>query len=637
MTTNVKNDKPASMIDTLIGGGSNRGLNKIILAIWVFLISLLTVNKYAPEHLNADIIMNSIMSLNDITLFYWGQNRLLNFLPFIVSPITSPSLNLFLVMLMTAVIFYSFLMLIAYLSVKLTTSNFSESKALQVFAFLSFFTLISLKPIAISSISIWHIEYSASALFVGLAICICLFSAFKNFAIIHILSFILVFLSTGINPSILLLISFIVFLVFIFQRKLSSNLSFLVLYSVISFFVWAYLSSNYGNYSNGSYLSISLSRLTYGPEKVIANISNVINWLYLIMLIIIFGLYKIITFQKPEKDKRITFIGLSCLLFSLAWIVFFSSNKWVELNGFPPRYFIYVFLALIVFVSFEFLAFSYLFSLSFSKIITFILITSCILLLRAPITSFKDYDVFKHVNDLSTHSKPVGFYSGNYWSVWPSVMRDLIAGKQAIGLTYRGQNQNKLANLLFKTEKRANVFCLEDSIENCFKSIKSSLNFSYLDNISFIKDRVSNFSISYNSKSTRSFSNRIYTKKEIQPLAYEFVKFISIKNKYFLTLNIINNGSVKIASNSNIGHPVRFSWRFLDSYGRPLSAWDDVRKELPYDIPASDKIFVFIDLENRPNIEKGFIEVSLVQEGAFWAHDIGVTPLKIPLDLVEKR
>jgi len=44
--------------------------------------------------LDADVILNSIMSLQKVTLFYWGQNRLLNLVPFILSPITNPGYNL---------------------------------------------------------------------------------------------------------------------------------------------------------------------------------------------------------------------------------------------------------------------------------------------------------------------------------------------------------------------------------------------------------------------------------------------------------------------------------------------------------------------------------------------------------------
>ncbi len=47
----------------------------------ILVLSLLTVNAFAPRFLNADVILNSVMSLQNVTLFVWGQNRLLNVVP----------------------------------------------------------------------------------------------------------------------------------------------------------------------------------------------------------------------------------------------------------------------------------------------------------------------------------------------------------------------------------------------------------------------------------------------------------------------------------------------------------------------------------------------------------------------------
>ena len=73
--------------------------------VWLVSMSVLTVLKHAPAALNADILLNSIMSLQKVTLFYWGQNRLLSILPFIVAPATDPAVNLALVLLITYLFF----------------------------------------------------------------------------------------------------------------------------------------------------------------------------------------------------------------------------------------------------------------------------------------------------------------------------------------------------------------------------------------------------------------------------------------------------------------------------------------------------------------------------------------------------
>jgi len=58
------------------------------------MLSMLSVNYYVPEYLNADVILNSIMSLQNVTLFYWGQNRLINIIPFLLQIVNNPTINL---------------------------------------------------------------------------------------------------------------------------------------------------------------------------------------------------------------------------------------------------------------------------------------------------------------------------------------------------------------------------------------------------------------------------------------------------------------------------------------------------------------------------------------------------------------
>ena len=72
----------------------SRNVINIFALIWLAIISLLTVVKYSPEYLNADILINSVMSLQNVTLYYWGQNRLISILPLVASLINNPLYNL---------------------------------------------------------------------------------------------------------------------------------------------------------------------------------------------------------------------------------------------------------------------------------------------------------------------------------------------------------------------------------------------------------------------------------------------------------------------------------------------------------------------------------------------------------------
>lgn len=81
--------------------------------LWLLIISAMTAIKYSPEYLNADILLNSIMSLQKITLYYWGQNRLLNILPLLAYPIANPSYNLILIIFVTSATLFALVLLIS--------------------------------------------------------------------------------------------------------------------------------------------------------------------------------------------------------------------------------------------------------------------------------------------------------------------------------------------------------------------------------------------------------------------------------------------------------------------------------------------------------------------------------------------
>jgi hypothetical protein len=126
-----------------------------------------------------------------------------------------------------------------------------------------------------------------------------------------------------------------------------------------------------------------------------------------------------------------------------------------------------------------------------------------------------------------------------------------------------------------------------------------------------------------------TISEREYTIDEIRNLCLEFSEKRHMNNRDIVDIKIINSGDIAISANSGVGKPIRLSWRFLDSNGNAITAWDDTRKDLPFDIPANGDIVVSIPLNSSMKKKGATLQVSLVQEGVFWAHDIGVEPLII--------
>ena len=53
---------------------------------------------------------------------------------------------------------------------------------------------------------------------------------------------------------------------------------------------------------------------------------------------------------------------------------------------------------------------------------------------------------------------------------------------------------------------------------------------------------------------------------------------------------------------------------------------------LPFDIPKNDTLKIEIPLSMDDMNELKGVEVSIVQELVFWGHDVGISPLYIPLN-----
>jgi hypothetical protein len=76
-------------------------------------LSVLTINRFAPQSLNADTVLHSIMSLQNVTVFYWGQNRFLNLFPWLLSWINNASANLYAELLLFSFNFFALLCCLA--------------------------------------------------------------------------------------------------------------------------------------------------------------------------------------------------------------------------------------------------------------------------------------------------------------------------------------------------------------------------------------------------------------------------------------------------------------------------------------------------------------------------------------------
>jgi len=448
----------------------------ILSLIWVFTISALTVNKVAPEFLNGDVIINSVMSLQKLTLYYWGQNRLLNVLPFIFTGITEPSVNLFMVLFFTSTCFYLLLYYFSRIAVKVLGEAKSDEEALKVFILISALYVFIFKPFAIFEMSLGHIEYSLPALLLIFASHNMLQKPRRrNNFLLYIVSILMIFIATGLNPSILIPFIFVAIGSIAFRKRIGLGELSLLAISGVSFFTWNNISKKYGDMP---YNVFEIRILLAGLEKVLDGLLSVINLPTLLILILLFSLIKIfnlIYFKYPPNNNLFYFCSNSLIIFSAIWFLVFSASRWVEMSLFVWRYFIFAIFAMLFMLSIYFLNFIEKLGNVKSWLLTGIIFTSVCMSLASPMILFNEYKIFHRVNSYTEPGSSL--YAGDYWVVWPSVLRDMMHGHEAYGLTFRGDANKSSAGEYFRKQINqhgsVSVFCLNDKIENCMNQVNS--------------------------------------------------------------------------------------------------------------------------------------------------------------------
>jgi hypothetical protein len=111
--------------------------------------------------------------------------------------------------------------------------------------------------------------------------------------------------------------------------------------------------------------------------------------------------------------------------------------------------------------------------------------------LRAPNTSIDDYNIFDENNSLfikNENNNKIIYFSGDYWKAWPAVMNQMLRGSTSYGFAYRSQGNietlRKAANTSLRDSGAIEVYCLNDTLDNCKEQVFFTIKNLYLDNVS---------------------------------------------------------------------------------------------------------------------------------------------------------
>jgi hypothetical protein len=456
----------------------NNAIESIAISILICLLSVLTVNRYSPEYLNADVIINSVMSLQKVTLFYWGQNRLLNVLPFIGRLFREVVLNLYFLLIFTTLCHY--LLLLLFIKVVLDVSENVDGNfvLLKGFTLLSLLFLVVLKGQSIFSIAIAHIEYPLPVLLVGVPFLYATEKRFSFYLWLALSSF-CIFLATGLNHSIILLTLALVSAYLMYTKILNYRVILLGIVSLVAVIVWSFISSCYGSVP---YSEFSVHQLHTGIISVISSLSDAFILLYFALVLIVFLSCEILdivlNLHRISQPLRLPEFALKTTgFFCLSWLIFFCSNKWVAMNQYNYRYFTFLIYGIIIYFTFHTLKILNIIGMRLSWIVTGLSFLFLLVTLWSGFVPLGNYSVFRAVESLVPDHYQL--YAGDYWLVWPAVFRDMMTGKPSFGLSYRGDGNREGAKAFVKLQLSErgsfSVICLNDKIDNCKNQISEVL------------------------------------------------------------------------------------------------------------------------------------------------------------------
>lgn len=465
----------------------------VLTGLWLCAISAMTVWKFAPDVLNADILINTVMSLQKLTLYYWGQNRLLNVLPWATAWLRDPAANLFAVLWLASLSCFALLYLFSRFAARVAKAADVNTTSLQAFVVMSAGFVITFTPYAIGEIAIWHIEYALAALLCGLSFYLLLYQRPASWSS-WLLPTLALIVAMGLNPSTVIPAVFVVLVMTLYRRRIDPIEVIWAGLAILTFVAWNYVSRQFGE---ASYSNFHLSLLLTGTLKVLRGLLESLRPIEgLVFAGCAVGLRLLARsdafMPTGENGRQVRYITIGVTLFSLGWLLLFSTSGWVAINQFPWRYFIYVIFALL-FLASLFITHTLLkLNKALGKLVVVATALAASVATCAVPISFDQYKVFQKVNALT---RPGGhLYAGDYWLVWPSVLRDMLHQQEAYGLTFRGEANRDTARAYMtqhlEQHGHVRVYCLGDPADTCVQQIERAVGQFEVAKVQSLSDTV---------------------------------------------------------------------------------------------------------------------------------------------------
>jgi hypothetical protein len=462
-------------------------------AVWFVMLvvpSIVTVLRYTDPSLNADGVEQSVMSIQEVDLFYWGQDRLLPVVSFLASPISNPTANLWVCLVLQAMSFHGLLLYIAHRAfAQHPIGGWCRVP-------LTYRELVACAHSLLTS-STLHIlalegqPYALSWLLTALS-----YQAWKRGErALQLAAVACMVVALGVNPSVVLLAGFFAFTAVLRERRYLRWVAYLALFAIF-LVVWTLLSHQFGGQATSdaepapSYFGFSLSDFRVGFAAAIGSVVEHLRPLRTVGLVLV-ALGATIALSSPLR-ARMTLYGAHFAWFTVLYVTLFAGNSWVAQNAFFFRYFFPLLLLILMAVALPIagVALEYLDrtapaespqrSVRRGSLATAFGLAAVVLALVGTVSMPQNAGVFRAGEKTQAYaaSHEVRFLSGAYWNMFPLMHGLLVGGRDAVFVAAEksGGSRERYEQALDDELSRngmAQALCVNESVESCVSFLEA--------------------------------------------------------------------------------------------------------------------------------------------------------------------
>jgi hypothetical protein len=434
---------------------------------------------------NADSLLPGLFSTQEMTWFYWGQDRLANVVPLLATPVQDLRWNLALQLFLIGLGWFTLIALFAANHQHRGERSVTPLRLTVVVITSAAINLALLKPN-----TRWVFIFEQLYAFSTVLLLVGLFALTRDRIGIRVVGVGVVTVAMMINPSLLLLAP----VAFVLPQRPEARVQRVVAAgaAMLVAFVLTSVASNQfsgGSRSPASYSDFSLRRSVDNLETSFDRISGSMNFRLALCVVAAAVVVLALRWRNIDRRHQITLVG--AVAFGTGWTVLFTGNEWVAANLFYERYFFPIFAAVHLLItaavseSIDAICervpadrrprTAAMLTLPSRKSAVGAAVAATLLMSAVTVWRFTRLSVDALVAArpavAAARAADAQFVVGDYWTAWPAVILGRMEGEDLEGIAYRfDPRRDDVAAAIedsLAADGQFNVLCVSDTIESC--------------------------------------------------------------------------------------------------------------------------------------------------------------------------